>query len=50
MRFTAQYLNPKTFHTYYRTVWADSVNEAINAARRYSNKGYRLVSTVSYGD
>lgn len=38
--FKARYIHRKTGAQYWRTVWADSINEAFSMAERYTRKGY----------
>lgn len=38
--WNAKYLNRVTGHTYWRTVYADTPNEASREADKYANKGY----------
>lgn len=44
--FTARYYNRSTGAEYYRTVWGDTINEAMRAADRYARKGF-IVASVS---
>lgn len=49
MRFKARYLHRRgEFAEYYRTVWADSVNEAIRIAERYARKGYLCAGVICH--
>jgi hypothetical protein len=43
MRFIAHYIHP-TKEPYYRTIDADTQNEAGNMAIRYCRKGYQIKS------
>jgi hypothetical protein len=40
--FRARYINLCTKKVYWRTIWADSLNEADRLARRYCRKGFML--------
>ena len=42
--FTAHYLNRLTGAEYWRTVWGDTINEAMRAADRYARKGFIVAS------
>lgn len=54
MKFIAEYLNQKGSASdlpseYYKTVWADELNEATKQAEKWQRKGY-ILSTVKQGD
>ena len=42
MRFKAEYLNRATGETYWRTIDAYTLNEAIRLAERFARKGYTV--------
>lgn len=44
--FKARYINLKTKAEYWRTVWADGINEAMTVADRYAKKGFICASVT----
>ncbi len=41
--YLAHYIHP-TEKTYYRTIWAESINEATRLAIKYARKGYKVAT------
>lgn len=52
MRFVAKYISvAKPLPTYFRTVDADSLGEAMNLAKRFCRKGYTVAQvTQTFND
>lgn len=49
MQFLAHYQDIKLEHVdYWRTVHADTINEAAKIAKRYARKGYRLTTVYQH--
>jgi len=46
MKFLSRYINRLDGIHYFRTVWADGINEATRKSERYAKKGYILLSVV----
>ena len=46
MKFLACYLSLDRTKSYWRTIWADTLNEATGISRYYARNGYRCVKLI----